>query len=58
MAEHEMPEFQLQPKSIPDIILNYMLHEAEPFNEDYGSYRLCDIQHANNILTLTNKEKA
>ena len=54
MAEHEMPEFQLQIKSIPDIIYNHMLHEVELFDENYGSYRLCDIQHAKDILkTLT-----
>lgn len=59
MAEHEMPELQLKPKSIPDIISNYMLHEVELFDADYGSNSLCDVQHAVNILkTLTNKEKA
>jgi CYTH domain-containing protein len=58
MAEHEMPEIQLQPKSIPDIISNYMLHDVKLFDADYGSNRLCDVQHAKNILkTLTNKEK-
>ena len=59
MAEHEMPELQLKPKSIPDIISDWMLHEVRPFDADYGSNRLCDMRHAAQILeTLTNEEKA
>ena len=58
MAEHEMPELQLKPKSIPAIIADCMLHKVEPFDGNYGSNRLCDIQHATHILeTLTNEEK-
>jgi CYTH domain-containing protein len=46
LAEHEMPEGQLEPKSMPDIIQKNLLYAPEIDDGDYSSKNLADMKHA------------
>jgi CYTH domain-containing protein len=50
MAEHEMPELQLTPDIIPDIINKNMLFEV-PFSDGrFASKRIADMNYARELL--------
>ena len=49
VAEHEMPEGQLEPKSIPKIITNNLVY-AVPLDDDrFASKRLADVKYAREL---------
>lgn len=58
LAEHEMPEGQISPDFIPDIIARHLLYAVPP-NEDYefSSKRLACVRHAKKLYRdLTDEE--
>jgi len=57
LAEIEMPESQLQPDSIPDIIMSNLIYEVDRSDDRFASKRLADINYARKLyLKITKGE--
>lgn len=46
LAEHEMPEGQLEPDFIPEIIQKNLIYIPHPEDSHYSSKRLADVRYA------------
>ena len=57
MAECEMPEGQVEPQFIPDIIQKHMLYSVPLDSDEYSTKRLACITHAKKIYKKLNNEK-
>lgn len=49
LAEHEMPEGQLEPNKIPSIIKRHLLYEVPADDDNYSSKRLACLKHAKKL---------
>lgn len=57
MAEYEMPENQLTPEFIPDIIKEYLLYEVPMFDDRFSSKRIADVKYSKELYSeLIKKE--
>lgn len=58
MAEHEMPENQLTPNFMPDIIKKYLIFEVPLLDDRFSSKRLADVKHAKKLLSTILEKKS
>lgn len=52
MAEHEMPEGQIDPDVIPDLIKKHLIYEVPLSDDRFGSKKIADVDYAMSLYTL------
>lgn len=57
MAEHEMPEEQLQPDFIPKLIFDNLLFSVPREDDRFSSNKLANIEHAKEMYLLLKGNK-
>ncbi len=57
LAEHEMPENQLKPDFIPDIIKKHLVFEVPITDGRFASKRLADVKHAKELYNQIRSKK-
>ena len=56
-AEHEMPEHQLNPHFIPDIITKHLVYEVPHSDGRFASRKLWNIEYAEKLYKIVQKKE-